>query len=170
MSKPILQHNILSDLDSIERRISAIERSLQTQPLNARVGRNTTQSMGNNNEDPITFNIVRFDNGGFWNSGSPTRLTAPASGLYLIGGNIQFAHNTSGRRILRILINGSNYIADQRSNATAASSDLALNVNTIYPLSAGNYVELRAFQDSGGSLNVLAADFTPEFWITFISN
>ena len=39
-------------------------------------------------------------------------------------------------------------------------------VTTIYQLTAGDYVEVRAYQNSGGALNVNStANYSPEFWM-----
>ena len=116
----------------------------------------------------LTFDSERYDVGGCHSTSSNTgRLTVPTGGggVYSIFGNIKFASNATGLRVARIRLNGTTYIAADE-NAPDATT---LCVKTEYKLAAADYVELVAYQASGGLLNVsLDANFSPEFGMSWI--
>lgn len=115
----------------------------------------------------ITFNTERYDTSAIHDTGSnTTRLTAPSTGYYHIGGCIQWDSNSTGNRILGIRRNGTDYICLE-GNLPSASR--VQNVSCDYFLSSGDYVELVAFQGSGGTRSIIASTmFSPEFWIHLI--
>lgn len=119
----------------------------------------------------LTFNSERYDVGGCHSTSSNTsRLTVPTgeAGVYTIGGAVEFASNTTGERILAIRLNGTTDLARQRVDS--AGGQVALTVFTDYALVAADYVELTAYQSSGGALNVLATgNFSPESWMRWVS-
>jgi len=119
----------------------------------------------------LTFNSERFDTGSIHSTSSNTdRLTCVTPGVYLITGHAQFAANATGARALGILINGGAAIAYQRGDNAGASVTTLVSITTIYQLSAGDYVQLSAWQASGGSLNVVAAwNHSPEFGMVRIA-
>lgn len=91
------------------------------------------------------------------NSSNNTRITVTAKGIYLIGGFCNFAANTSGdERYISIVLNGSEYI-QQSHMSTPASATVRLSTTVAALLQIGDYVEIKAYQDSGGALNVTAA-------------
>lgn len=102
----------------------------------------------------LTFDGEDFDAQTMHSTSSNTgRLTAPVSGIYLVGANLQFAANTTGLRSVKLLQNGVTEIG-ANSKAAAASGTTYLNLVTTVYLVSGNYVEVQAYQTSGGSLNV----------------
>lgn len=114
----------------------------------------------------LTFDSERFDNGGLHSTSVNTgRLTAPITGLYMIGGGVEFAVSGIGSRQLALRVNGTTFIATE--NQSAVAGDVTeMDIATPYRMTAGDYVELRAFQNSGGALNVTAAaNYSPEFWM-----
>ena len=132
----------------------------------ARVYNNADISIANATTTALTFNTERFDTETYHSTSSVTgRLVAPVTGLYLITGHIRFAANATGERRLMITLGGTTDIAYVSHSNNAAIITL-MTVATIYQLSATNYVELRAYQSSGGSLNVEAiGNYSPEFSI-----
>lgn len=114
----------------------------------------------------LTFDSEHFDNGALHSTSVNTgRLTAPITGLYLIGAAVDFASNATGYRQLAVRVNGTTFIvADERPAVNGAATQIT--VETVYRLAAGEYAEVRCLQTSGGNLNVSAAgDFSPEFWM-----
>lgn len=112
----------------------------------------------------LTFDSERYDNDGIHSTSSNTsRLTCQTAGVYLISLNIAFASNSSGRRQGYIQLNGATLIAvDDRTAVNGAAT--RLNITKIYSLSAGDYLEAYAYQNSGGNLNVSASgNYSPEF-------
>jgi len=65
---------------------------------------------------------------------------------------------------VKIVLNATDTIAEVRTGA-AASTTITQSVSTYYSFAAGEYIELRAFQNRGGNLDVTAAvKSSPEFW------
>lgn len=96
-------------------------------------------------------------------TGYGTRLTASITGLWAIGGWVTFANkpDTTERQVF-VRLNGATDLVSQNQDATNADV-CRMNIgDTQYQLAAGDYVELTAYQLSGGALNVTAA----EFWMS----
>lgn len=160
----------MSEID-LQRQIDALRKRLNTlatieQPAIAcRVYNDaafTHNSTGN--YLAITFNTDRSDPYGLHSTTSNTsRITVTLAGWYLISGHATFAANATGIRQLAIRADGSTYIAAQ--NQTALSDVVVhLSLATVYYLAATNYIELMAYQNSGGNLDVQAAgNYSPEF-------
>jgi len=126
--------------------------------------RSTNQSISTASWTAISFSSAAWDDrpsgvSAQWSSGSPTRLTCRADGLYLIVGHLSFAGNATGRRIGRVYLNGSTEIALQ-SHPAMSTNPVHLVFSTYRKLSVGDYVELGAYQDSGGALDVLTGSYT----------
>lgn len=87
-----------------------------------------------------------------------TRCTVPTGlgGLYTVVGSVQFAGNTTGERLIQLRVNGLTTYNSVNSQATnpATTGVLALQVTDDIVMVAGDYVELLAYQNSGGNLNV----------------
>ena len=113
----------------------------------------------------LTFNSERYDNGGLHSTASNTsRLTAQKAGKYSITGHAQFAANATGVRGLWLRLNGATLIAGLYVPSVGAVLSSVLSVETVYHLAGTDYVELLAYQDSGGDLSVqVAANYSPEF-------
>ncbi len=114
----------------------------------------------------IPLNSERYDTDNIHDTTTNTsRLTCQTPGLYLITACVRFAANTTGDRQIYIRHSTGSIIAAQTVRACASSSrPTDLCIATIWQMSADQYVELFAWQDSGAALNVLyAAGISPEF-------
>jgi hypothetical protein len=120
----------------------------------------------------LTFDSERWDSGGLHSTSVNTgRITIPsgAAGKYIIGGAVNWASNATGIRTLQIRQNGTVTIAVNDVVALSANT-LSMNVETIYPMVATDYLELIAYQTSGGNLNVQTlAQYSPEFWAMWVA-
>lgn len=118
----------------------------------------------------LTFDSERYDNGTLHSTSSNTsRITAATAGKYIITGNIEWGASLLGFRALNIMVNGTTTIASTGLNP--ASGATAQTVTTIYHLAASDYIELVAYQTSGGNLNVNSSgNYSPEFSAQFIGN
>tara|TARA_R110000868_G_scaffold11064_3_gene54330 strand:- start:1072 stop:1572 length:501 start_codon:yes stop_codon:yes gene_type:complete len=155
--------------------LTAAELNDAFSPPRCRLTNSANISLTNNLATAVTFDTETHDTGGMHSTSSNTsRITIPTggSGMYLIGAGIEFAANATGTRDVNLRINGTTIIASSRATATSATSATRLMTNTIYPLNAGDYVEIMAFQNSGGALNITAAsEYTPIFyacWLTVL--
>lgn len=111
-------------------------------------------------EKIITFDTEDFDTDAYHSTVSNTsRLTAPTTGYYMVGGQIRYESNATGSRSLDIKVDGTTYVATGfRDNS---GDILDLSNSTLVHLTAGQYVELGSFQSSGA--NRLINDSV--FWI-----
>lgn len=123
----------------------------------------TTSDMA---DKKLTFDSERWDTDSMHSTVSNTsRLTVVTAGKYLLTGTAEFDYNAGAPSILRLSIklNNSAFIARVAVDASLYSSTV-LTVSTMYDLSAGDYVELVAYQNTGGALDILAnGDYSPEF-------
>jgi hypothetical protein len=117
----------------------------------------------------LTFNSERFDNAAMHSTSSnQSRITIPTGGggKYLVGMVVEWQNSTAGTyRDNRIRNNGSTYHAGNTLTAAAINNVVILNSPTgLWSYTAADYVEFTATQDTGGNLNVLALDGSPEAW------
>lgn len=131
----------------------------------ARARRSSTQSIPDNTITAVSFTNEVHDTGDDnWSIGSPTRLTAQRDGVYIIVGNIRWATNVTGRRFVQIILNGTTVIGRvEFQSGPTGRADMC--VSAIYDLSSSDYVELEAFQNSGGALDIIVATMDPWFSI-----
>lgn len=117
----------------------------------------TTQSLTNNTETAVLFNTEDYDVGAMHDTASNTsRFTVPTGGdgLYLLTGTVDFIASATGIRYLRWRKNGATAISGTMSQPGNASYNTQLVHTVVAALVAGDYVELVAYQDSGGALNI----------------
>ena len=94
---------------------------------------------------------------------NPTYLTCQLDGIYVIVGQLRWAANVNGVREVSILLNGTTQIANV-SHINLSADYIYANVTTTYKLTVGNFVELSAYQNSGGNLNIDSRTYrSPEF-------
>lgn len=117
----------------------------------------------------LTFDSERWDTDTIHSTSSNTgRLTATTAGKYQITGHVEFSTGGTGQRYIGIYLNGTTVIARQDCSFTGAAgfmtSAVPCSITTHYNLTAAQYVELRAFQTVGATLNInVSADYSPEF-------
>lgn len=136
--------------------------------IGARCYNSTNLSIGNSSLTTLTFDTNRFDTSSFHSTVSNTsRLVAPSTAYYHIGAHIAFAASATGYRQLQIELNGlGTVLAVVSLPSSSASVNSFMQVNTLWKLSASDYVEIKVLQTSGGALNVNASpDYSPEAWI-----
>ena len=112
-----------------------------------------------------TFDSERFDTQGLHSTSSLTnRITIPSgwAGLWMIGGEADWAANATGLRSTRLLVNNTAIIAIQ-SNGLRSDNINEQSVCTIYRLAVADYVTLSIYQSSGGTLAA-----TCEFWAVWL--
>lgn len=153
-------------LKALAARVSELERLESGRFSGARVYHDSDQSISSATSTDLVFNSERFDSDGYHSIVSNIgRFTVPVNGYYLIEGNIQFESNSTGIRQIVLRLNNATTLAILRVDASATSATI-LSLSTIYQMNAGDYVNLRVFQDSGVSLNVGAVgNYSPEFAI-----
>jgi hypothetical protein len=91
---------------------------------------------------------------GWWNSGQPTRLTVPYTGVYNVVAAASFALSGAGtQRVLGIGIDGSSPAQKNRAMFPfSASSSTEMNVAVQMVLQDSTYLSLYVRHDTGGAL------------------
>ena len=105
----------------------------------------------------IVFDTEVFDTDTMHSTVSQTsRLTINTTGTYLITCEFQFASGGTGTRQGFILLNSATVISEEIVPPDGTANDW-LGTQTLWELTATNYVECFAFQDSGLAKNVRAS-------------
>jgi hypothetical protein len=134
------------------------------------------QNIANNTATFLNFNSERYDTAGMHsNTTNISRLTAPVAGIYAV--NISFLWGSqgafpSGERRATLFKNGTTEVGfDKRDADTAQSGAVSVNFTTMLRLAAGDFVEARVFQDSGGTRTIrnLGGESSPEFSMTWLT-
>jgi hypothetical protein len=108
----------------------------------------------------VSFDVTTYDTNTYWSAGQPTRLTVSETGYYLLQGFVGFAAFNGNRAITgKIYVNGAAATpeitdGDRLSENTGVAWG---NPQGMQLLNAGDYIELMAYQDSGGNLNTSTA-------------
>ena len=118
----------------------------------------STQSISNSSATAVTFpGTDVYDTDAFHNpSSNNSRITIPAGlgGYYQVYGQVGWADNATGRRILYLRKNGSTiYYSEGFASGSGLNSTLPVMV--VVDLAANDYLELFVFQNSGTSVNIL---------------
>jgi len=137
--------------------------------VGAALTKSGSQSLGNAAGVIIDWDTELFDTDGF-HSGSSSRLTVPTGkgGKYLVGCMGKFAANATGYRNTSIRLNGTTYI-NGSSGANVGASGSAQTINIFArSFAAGDYIEVDAYQNSGGNLNFESSDSNSTFYMIFL--
>lgn len=138
----------------------------------AKVYNDAAISLSNNSLTALTFNTENFDTDVFHDTSTNSgRLTVPAGkgGYYQITGHVSFAANGNGtQRYVSLRVDGTTTIAAVNGVISgSASTDMV--ITTLVSLTAGQYVELMAYQDRGDVLDVnVIAGRSPIFEMALI--
>lgn len=115
---------------------------------------------------PVPFDGEVYDTDNLHSlTGDTTRLTAPVTGVYAISGHVNWASSATGDRWLLLQVNGGPDLAVEIRDAAASDFGLGtgMTASTVARLSAGDYLQLEVYQNSGTSQNVLAGGMTTPF-------
>ena len=130
--------------------------------VGARAYLTAAASVSSGVETVVSLDSEDFDTDGFHSLVTNTsRLTIPVglAGIYVVSASIGFGANSAGIRTTHIYKNGATEIAAiQIGPAPSASVSTVLPVVWIGQLADGDYVEIKAEQNSGSTLSLLAVD------------
>jgi hypothetical protein len=137
------------------------------------VAKSSSQSIDNASWTAVTFDTEVKDDLG-WFPGSGSRITVDVGGIYFVEACCSHANNADTTdRGVRITVNGSNLRSDattllptQLEPAPSSSVDTRLSVCGLIYLEPGHYVEMEAFQRTGGSNNITTSG-TENAWSHF---
>jgi hypothetical protein len=121
----------------------------------------TAQSLPDNTSTAMTSNEENFDNDSMHSTATNTsRITIQTAGRYLFWATLSFAANSTGHRVLRLLVNNTTTYDLQVLNSGTAATPIVLSGSKALVLAAADYVECIGAQNSGGALNVTFLDLT----------
>lgn len=129
-------------------------------PEGAFVQKTTSQTAANNTATQLVLDTVVNDDGGFSNLGTHnTRLTATASGWYILHAEVQWTPAGSGEFVLDIKLtrNGSGtvlFLGDNRIGINTSVTPSALSTSLPFYLGVGDFIEASVYQNSGGTLTI----------------
>lgn len=130
------------------------------QTSSCKVYNSSNQSLANNTETTLSFNSEVWDNDTLHDTvTNNSRITVPAdgAGMWLIIGEVTFQTNGTNDRRIVIFQNGSLVALNV---IKAPSAALRLQICYIAEAANSDYFELRAWQNSGGSLNAESGVYT----------
>ena len=123
-----------------------------------RATKSAPQTIADSTLVDITFDGEDYDDGNYHdNVTNPERFTVSEDGTYYVLGQIEYAANVTGERTLEFRLNGTTRLAVNRGPA-APVSETRIQVSGTFKLTAGDYITLRAQQNTGGNLDVLAGN------------
>lgn len=121
-----------------------------------RIANTATQSIANSTETVLTFDTDLHDYDEMHSTISNTsRIVIATTDVYKVDAALAWDANTAGDRIMRILVDGVVIVSDARRALATAGVSMGHTISApVMPLNAGQYVECRVWQNSGGALNV----------------
>lgn len=127
-----------------------------------RFQRATNQSLTDATGATITFPVASTGTaqGNDWLTEASGVVTIKRAGVYRLTGTVEFAANATGYRQVGVLVNGATYGIGTTLLAAPATRATRVPATADVSLAAGDTVGLTATQNSGGALNVSAADFS----------
>ena len=125
----------------------------------ARVRDTVLTQVDSNATAAISYTAVDFNVGAVFDPATPTRMTAPVAGRYLIIATTRWESDVDGRRTIALEVNGASQIARSNVSGYWQGGVVPLSpeqsAQAVYRLKAGDYVEVWAYQDTGSTLNLL---------------
>lgn len=119
------------------------------------LSKSATQALTTATFTALTFNTEDIDTDGFHSTVSNTsRITIPTGkdGKYLVTPQVRFEGNATGRRILALYKNGV-LVALNQFEQNPNTGAITVGNSFLISLVATDYIELFAYQTSGGNLN-----------------
>lgn len=122
----------------------------------------TNQTVANVTDTIVDFSAssLSFDTGSFWSSSSPTRFTIPSTGYYLLTYGVAFEPNGTGARDMLLRKNGTLLLTGGNRPVPSSSAASLIGGSSIQSLTAGDYIELFVYQNSGSSLIIYGLSIT----------
>ena len=135
--------------------------------VGVRLTLSANQSCANNTGTMINWDTENYDTDAFHSTSTNTsRITIPAgkAGYYSISATGAFSSNSTGQRYFAFYKNGS--FEQIFGRAAGYSADTVLSGTVVLNLAVGDYIQIEAFQNSGGALNFesgISSQFSAQF-------
>lgn len=142
-------------------RLSGPSAIAASESVNVRYTTTAGQSVSNASLTIIDFGTKDFDSHGAVTTGASWKFTAPISGKYRVTANLTTTStgNFSAAEYIenRIYKNGSIYAAKLQSDFNGSTSNKSVQISASINLLAGDYIDIREYQTSGGSMPLESA-------------
>lgn len=130
--------------------------------VHARAKVSSTKALASGSTVIIDYDTEEYDTGSDVTTGAAWKFTAPANGYYLVQASVVLessnAWGVNEYLKLELFVDGSLYmLLDQINMQAAGTYQVALNGSTIVYLTATQYIDIRATQNSGSSINIASA-------------
>jgi hypothetical protein len=140
-----------TSLTPLSGQAAIAESFIESEAIACTVYRSTAQTIGHASWTAIAFDGEVRDTYAMHSTvTNTTRITITWSGFYLITGSFAWVANAAGARGVAVRLNGTTFLAAEDK---PAAQDL-MSIAVLYYVTAGQYVELCAYQDTGGNLNI----------------
>lgn len=106
-----------------------------------------------------------------WDAGAPELLIAPFNLIALFGGGIR-TDPTTANKALRFILNGDDAqgVVEHDNIGVSTPAYTSIAVTRLFPLSAGDTLEMQGYQDSGVPLNVIVeGKSSPQMWMIWMA-
>jgi hypothetical protein len=122
--------------------------------------RSSNLSVANTTLVAVGFDQHEDNAGAHSTSVNNSRFTAPVAGRYILKAQARWAANATGHRAISVVPNGSGVPVSGQNSSAFGIYDLDNYCEAVVRLAAGDYLEVYAYQTSGGALNVLGHSVT----------
>lgn len=128
------------------------------------------QTINNATDTAVTFDGEVFDTDNYHNNvTNNSRLTAPSTGYYLVGGTVVYG-TLSDQKYFQVSIRkgGSHANGDGKAfihQSSSSNAEHGIPFMRLVQLNAGEYVELMIKHDQGSSINIVTSSNGTSFWI-----
>jgi hypothetical protein len=134
-----------------------VSNGVQKLPMSCGVSITSDQSIVDSTPTAVSWDAQDHDYGGMWASGNPTRLVAPVAGVYTVQATLVYDTNIVGYRSVIFQLNGGAvYRGGQVFAGTTSIYQYCTAVLPAVSMSASDYWEVIADQNSGGALDLIA--------------
>mgnify|MGYP007071602692 CR=1 FL=1 len=159
------QNEIIEQLQrKLDRLAKTVERlgTREAGETSARCYSAAGQSIPDNAYTIVNFNTVDFDPDGLVTTGSDWAFTAPVGGRYAVTACAAFVASTAWAEteagLLAIFVEGVNVSKLARKDHYSSASTVVMTISgsDLVSLDAGERLDIRVYQNSGGALNLIA--------------
>lgn len=133
----------------------------------AKAYNSSNQSIPNSSDTALVFDSEEFDTDNIHSlTVANTRMTVRTAGQYFLQGQISLASSTGGTRVLKVVKNSSQLVAEFKDDALSPATDHFFQVQGLQNSNVNDYYELFINQDSGSAIDAISGGANTWFAIT----
>jgi hypothetical protein len=120
--------------------------------------RSANQTISNNTLTSVTWDTETLDSNAYHSTSTNTdRITIPSgkAGKYMVGFTLTYTGSSTGIRVGQIRKNGTS-VSQTNIQSISGAGNTVLSKTHVIDLTVGDYIDLQAYQNSGGNLDLLA--------------